>query len=363
MLGYFALAPALSRTYPDPQRFQPRFYQGPAFDTGADQVFKVSAQEWPTFRHDMQRSGTSSTSVPDKLKVLWKKHIGTRPTASVCAGGILYVAARDDHVLHALNAESGDEIWRCQTAGRIDSPPTIAKGLAVFGCADGWVRCVRARDGVLVWRYRAAPEERQIVVKGQLESLWPLHGATLLKDGNVYCAAGRSSIIDAGISVFCLDLVSGKVLHQALCNLQALKQQPKSYGMGQPLPSDALLEVMSADENNIYMRHHVFDPDLKSTKNAADHFFTFTGFVDDDYFHRGYWAWSNRLSRYRTAWEKAAGFIKAIAGQKAYAYARKQEYYIGHIKGFERHLCSMDLKPKQEPLTKNARCDEEPWRI
>jgi hypothetical protein len=32
MLGYFALAPALSRTYPDPQQFQPRFYQGPAFD-------------------------------------------------------------------------------------------------------------------------------------------------------------------------------------------------------------------------------------------------------------------------------------------------------------------------------------------
>jgi hypothetical protein len=73
---------------------------------------------------------------------------------------------------------------------------------------------------------------------------------------------------------------------------------------------------------------------------------------DDDYFHRGYWSWSQNINRYRTGWGTAAGFIMAVDGQKAYAYARKREYYIGHIKGFERHLCSMDLKPKQEPLHK-----------
>jgi hypothetical protein len=122
--------------------------------------------------------------------------------------------------------------------------------------------------------------------------------------------------------------------------------------MGKPLPSDALLEVMSADKNNIYVRHLAFDPDLKSAKETANHLITTTGFVDDDYFHRGYWSWSHNLNRYRTAWVRAAGFIMAIDGQKAYAYARKREYYIGHIKGFERHLCSMDLIPKQEPLHK-----------
>ena len=41
--------------------------------------------------------------------------------------------------------------------GRIDTPPTIADGLCLFGSHDGWVYCLRAADGRLAWRFRAAP--------------------------------------------------------------------------------------------------------------------------------------------------------------------------------------------------------------
>jgi outer membrane protein assembly factor BamB len=52
----------------------------------------------------------------------------------------------------------------------VDSPPTIYKGLALFGSADGYFYCLRLADGALVWRFRAAPLDRRTVAFGQVES-------------------------------------------------------------------------------------------------------------------------------------------------------------------------------------------------
>jgi hypothetical protein len=70
-----------------------------------------------------------------------------------------------------------------------------------------------------------------------------------------------------------------EVLHQASFKQETLNEIPEHFGMGKPLPSDALLEVMSADKDNIYMRHVAFDPDLKTTETSGDHLVTSTGFV------------------------------------------------------------------------------------
>ena len=79
----------------------------------------------------------------------------------------------------------------------VDSPPTIypadGQPLCLFGCRDGWVYCLRADDGELVWRFQAAPALRHIVSYGQLESAWPISGAVLVLDDKVYATAGRSS--------------------------------------------------------------------------------------------------------------------------------------------------------------------------
>ena len=57
-------------------------------------------------------------------------------------------------------------VWSFTTGGRVDSPPTIWKGRALFGSADGHVYCVRASDGKLVWRFFfvADPDGYQIEV-------------------------------------------------------------------------------------------------------------------------------------------------------------------------------------------------------
>ena len=61
----------------------------------------------------------------------------------------------------------------------------------LFGCADGYIYCLTADDGRLVWRFRAAPEDRQMVAFEQVESVWPVHGAVLVRDDVAYVTAGR----------------------------------------------------------------------------------------------------------------------------------------------------------------------------
>ncbi|MHC4074187.1 MAG: outer membrane protein assembly factor BamB family protein [Planctomycetota bacterium] len=123
-------------------------------------------------------------------------------TPPVLGGDRLYVAAKDEHTLYAFDAEEGRRLWNFTSDGRIDSPCTIYGELVLFGSVDGCVYCLRASDGQLIWRFRAAPSDRQIIAFGQLESPWRVHGSILIKDGAAYCTAGRSTYLDGGIRVF-----------------------------------------------------------------------------------------------------------------------------------------------------------------
>jgi outer membrane protein assembly factor BamB len=81
----------------------------------------------------------------------------------------------------------------------------------LFGAKSGWVYCLRADDGRMVWRLRAAPLEEQIVAYGQLESPWPVPGSVLVVDGVAYFAAGRQSLADGGILIFAVQPASGEI--------------------------------------------------------------------------------------------------------------------------------------------------------
>jgi outer membrane protein assembly factor BamB len=137
-----------------------------------------------------------------------------RLTPPVAVGGRVYVAAKDEHTIHALGIEDGKAAWRFTAGGRIDSPPTIHGGLVLFGCVDGYVYCLRASDGALAWRFRAAPADQRIIAFGQLESPWRVHGSVLVQDGIAYCTAGRSTHLDGGIYLYGLDPATGKVVHK-----------------------------------------------------------------------------------------------------------------------------------------------------
>ena len=109
---------------------------------------------------------------------------------------------------------NGSQCWYYPAGGRIDSAPTILDNMVLFGCADGYVYCLQATDGMLAWRFRAAPVERLIVVDERLESAWPCHGSVLLYNGLIYFTAGRSSYLDGGLFIYALRPETGEIVNQ-----------------------------------------------------------------------------------------------------------------------------------------------------
>jgi outer membrane protein assembly factor BamB len=225
--GYMGLTSTKAPT----QAGQPRLERGPAFGSAASQgADSGRPDEWPTYRHDGFRSG----AVPDAslseapLERVWATQ-ATRPrqtllaadwqenpfspgvlSAPVAADGQVFVAVPDEHRLLALEAGNGRERWSYVAGGRIDTPPTIANGLCVFGAHDGWVYCLEAGTGRLVWRFRAASSEVRMMAYGQMESPWPVPGNVLVDRGAAFFAAGRHPCSEDGVHVFAVKLRTGE---------------------------------------------------------------------------------------------------------------------------------------------------------
>lgn len=249
--------------------------KGPAypFEPGREEETTYHG-EWPTYRHDPFRSGTAGTSLSTELSRVWSRVTGTRLSAPVIAGNILYVASVDEHSIRAFDAGSGKPLWEFTAGGRIDSPPSIYKGLAIFGSADGSVYALRARDGRLVWRFRAAPSDLMMGSYGQPESAWPVHGSVLVEDGVVYFAAGRSSFLDNGIYVYGLDAVTGEKicsrhLHGPFTDAGFSRENPNP---GYVIPG-ALPDILVSDGEHIYMRHLKFNPSLTGMTNMQPNYY------------------------------------------------------------------------------------------
>ena len=168
LYGINALAPesagrALPKNISDAGRWQ----KGPAvgMTPGASQV----ANDWPTYRGNTARSGSTPQSISTKLQPGWTANLGGKLSQLAIADGKVFVAQVDQHSVHALDQEDGKRIWSRTVGGRVDSPPTFDRGRVLFGSADGYVYCLRADDGALVWRFRAAPEDRPLMSVEQLD--------------------------------------------------------------------------------------------------------------------------------------------------------------------------------------------------
>ena len=225
---YAALAPARPGAMPSEEdlKFSPE--RGPA-NVPDNRPPDDPAQQWPCYRHDAFRSGSTPGRLPRDLNVLWTTRLGDWPEGTIAedwranyftrgplgppvvAAGLVYVARPDAHQVVALEASTGRVRWTFTANGRVDTAPTIHRGLCLLGCKSGWVYCLRADNGALVWRLRAAPLDQRIVAYGQLESPWPVPGSVLVIDDVAYFAAGRQPLADGGILVFAVEPASGNV--------------------------------------------------------------------------------------------------------------------------------------------------------
>jgi outer membrane protein assembly factor BamB len=349
--GFKALSPA---TVPQPSSDElageSRLERGTAYGQTLGPL--AGSGDWPTFRHDQSRSAATSKGLEDAGDD-WETRLGGGLTQPIVAAGKVFVASRDTHTLHALDADTGKKLWSYTTGGQTDTPPTYVRGLVVFGSADGYVYALRAHDGALAWRFRAAPVDQRMMAWERVESAWPVHGSVLVRDDAqgqavVYCTAGRSIYLDGGIRFLRLEAATGKLLGETVWNEidpesgESMHNAYLKKTPGNTMPV-GLSDVLSCDGRNIWMRSQKIDFEgnrsemavLPSTEQPAEdaHLFCQIGFVDDSYFFRSYWTYGRRMTGGYGGWFQAgryvpSGRILCFDDEAVYGYGRKPEYMV-----------------------------------
>jgi outer membrane protein assembly factor BamB len=350
LYGFNALAPeSPTRQVPSKVPAEGRLERGPAYEAISNLKSpapeRAGPSDWPTYRCDAARSGHTQAPVPPDLKIAWEADLGGRLSSPVIAQGKVFVASVDTHAVHALDAASGKPAWSYTAGARVDSPPTVWEGRVLFGSADGYVYCLRASDGVLAWRFRAAPMDRRLTACDQVESVWPVHGSVLVRDGELWCVAGRSMFLDGGMRLVRLDPRAGRLIAESVMddrdpqtgeNLQATMK-----GLNMPV---ALPDILSYDGKYVYMRSQRFDAagarqelevptlDASAQRGEGPHLFCPTGFLDDVWWHRSYWVfgrvWKSGPGGYSQAGQVApAGRPMVFDDATVFGYGRKPQYY------------------------------------
>ena len=196
---------------------------------------RTSADDWPAHMHDNARTGASSDELTLPLAQDWvftprhpprpawplparndfwhKLHgLQARTTFDrafhvAAAGDSLFFGSSADCKLYCLDAHSGRLRWSFFTEGPVRFAPTLAQGRVYAGADDGYVYCLAAGDGSLLWKCRPAPAERRIPSNGRMVSTWPIRTGIAVDDGRVFCCAGIFPL--QGVYLCSLDSADG----------------------------------------------------------------------------------------------------------------------------------------------------------
>lgn len=185
----------------------------------------VHAGDWPAWRHDAQHTGGTADPLPAELHLQWERQLPALSPAwpasqtklqfdagyePVAAGTTLFVGSNANDTVTAYDTRTGAEKWRFYTDGPVRFAPAVWQDRVLATSDDGFLYCLRADNGELLWRVNGGPSVRPILGSGRLVSTWPARGGVVVVDGVAYFAAGIWPSM--GIFVHAVDVVSGEIL-------------------------------------------------------------------------------------------------------------------------------------------------------
>ena len=185
------------------------------------------AADWPMWRQGVQRKGVSTDSLPDDLHLHWTRELSTPKPAwpneprlhfdasyePVAVGKQLFIGSMVDGSLSAFDLETGVLNWRFYSDGPVRLAPAVAEGRVYVGSDDGFLYCLDAESGKLLWSLSGAPSERgqrRHMGNGRLISFWPVRGGPVVDDGVVYFGAGIWPTM--GVFVCAAEASTGKLI-------------------------------------------------------------------------------------------------------------------------------------------------------
>jgi len=184
----------------------------------------AAATDWPFWRYDAARSGASPAVLPAQLYLQWARDYPELEVAwpdqpkmqfdaayePIVAGKLLYVASAMTDTVTAIDTETGVERWRFHTDGPVRFAPLVWERKLYCAADDGFLYCVDAATGKLLWKFRGGPADRRVLGNERLISSWPARGAPVIADGTVYFAASIWPFM--GVFIHALDARTGAVV-------------------------------------------------------------------------------------------------------------------------------------------------------
>ncbi len=170
---------------------------------------RASGANWPMYRGNIARNAVTVEHLGSGLSLQWsycpiqppkpawptpaeempRMHADNAFHVAVAEGRIFFGSSVTDDI-RAIDATTGRVLWTFFTDGPVRFAPTVYEGRLYAGSDDGYVYCLRAVDGTLLWRYRPGPSDEKVIGNGRLISLWPVRTSVLVDRGVVYCGAG-----------------------------------------------------------------------------------------------------------------------------------------------------------------------------
>ncbi len=183
------------------------------------------AGDWTQYRGDASRSGFVTESLPVPLTLAWTYESARPPARAwptnlrlrfdqafqpVIAGGLLVFGSSVDDRVHAFDSSTGAPRWTFLTDGPIRLAPVFWNRQLYVASDDGFLYCLSANDGRLLWKFRGGPGPRMVLGNDRMTSAWPARGGPVVLDGVVYFAAGIWPT--DGFHLHALDARNGKPL-------------------------------------------------------------------------------------------------------------------------------------------------------
>jgi outer membrane protein assembly factor BamB len=135
------------------------------------------AGDWPMWRFDAGHTAASPDNLPQDLVLRWTRQYSQRtPTwddplnndlmsydrvfEPIVADGRVFVGFNDSDKLVCWDLATGEELWHFFTEGPVRLPPVYWNGNVYCVSDDGYLYCLKAIDGSLLWKFRGGPSAR-----------------------------------------------------------------------------------------------------------------------------------------------------------------------------------------------------------
>ncbi len=158
------------------------------------------------WRYDAEHRAASPEELPEKLQLQWTLKFSPREQVwddplnhdlmpydrvfePIVLGQRMFVSFNDSDKVVAYATTDGSELWRFYTDGPVRLPPVGHQGKVYVTSDDGFLYCLAADTGEVLWKFRGGPAPTKVLGNKRVISAWPARGGPVIRGDRVYFAA------------------------------------------------------------------------------------------------------------------------------------------------------------------------------